>query len=244
MQKSLSFTGAPLGGSEMIAELLGMLQSLASCRKGNVRPSDVQVGEMWIDDNTATAWTVKVWTGVADISLMAINPDTGVVTTPATALNAEALGGQAPAYYLDADNHAYSGTTVGLSASNVQGAIDALAEALGTQAEALGSKISSSIISARGDIIAGGQDGKPKRLARGSEGQTLSWDESGNLITVDPPKDYMWTAVSDWLAAFGGASFEATGLDGTMYDYRILLQNVSLSGSAAILHALIGHGAT
>ncbi|WP_203529701.1 hypothetical protein, partial [Pseudodesulfovibrio sp. JC047] len=33
-------------------------------------------------------------------------------------------------------------------------------------------------------------------------------------------------------------------LDGTMYDYRILLQNVSLSGSAAILHALIGHGAT
>ncbi|NDV21049.1 hypothetical protein GO013_16705, partial [Pseudodesulfovibrio sp. JC047] len=192
---------------------------------------------MWIDDNTATAWTVKVWTGVADISLMAINPDTGVVTTPATALNAEVLDGQAPAYYLDADNHAYSGTAVGLSASNVQGAIDALAEALG-------GTIRSDIISARGDIIVGGQDGKPKRLARGSEGQTLSWDESGNLITVDPPKDYMWTAVSDWLAAFGGASFEATDLDGTMYDYRILLQNVSLSGSAAILHALIGHGAT
>ena len=80
MQKGLSFQGSPLSGVDLVTQLTEKLQSIASNRKGSVRPSDIQVGEMWVNDSGDPNWLVLLWNGTADIEICTVNATTKEVS--------------------------------------------------------------------------------------------------------------------------------------------------------------------
>jgi hypothetical protein len=102
-QELLDIPGSPLGGGALVAKIEAILRALAGSRLGNSRPSDVQPGELWIDNNTDPIWYLKVWDGDADIILFSVDASTDKAmvpvssggtgaTTPAQAL--QNLGGE------------------------------------------------------------------------------------------------------------------------------------------------------
>lgn len=66
---------ADADGATVLADLNDALAAIASTNKGNARPSTIQAGMMWIDDNTpsATVWTLNLYDGSEDIALALID---------------------------------------------------------------------------------------------------------------------------------------------------------------------------
>lgn len=83
--ETLDIPGSPLGGGDLIAKLEAVLASLASSRKGNARPADVQAGEIWIDDNNDPVWYLKLWDGDADVVLYRVDASTDTAYVPVSA---------------------------------------------------------------------------------------------------------------------------------------------------------------
>jgi len=75
-QKEISIPGSPLSGAAMVSNLVDLFESIASNRSGASRPSDVQNGEIWVDTSGGTMWTVKIFTGTADVTLFSVNTST------------------------------------------------------------------------------------------------------------------------------------------------------------------------
>jgi hypothetical protein len=180
MQYPLDIPGSPLGGGDLVASLENILKSLASSRKGNSRPSDVQPGEIWIDDNNNPAWLVKLFDGDADIVLFSVaaNSDQAVVPVGSGGTGATTAAAARSNLGLVYDDDILTPTG---SAANLQ---DLPADV-------------ASIITTRGDLIVGDADGKPARLPKGAAGQVPSWNASGDAVVRDlPPSqgDYLtWT---------------------------------------------------
>lgn len=80
--ETLDIPGSPYSGANMVNRVEAIFRSLASNRKGNTRPSDVQVGEAWIDDNADPVWYIKQWTGSADIVLFVVDSSTDKAYVP------------------------------------------------------------------------------------------------------------------------------------------------------------------
>ncbi|WP_319543148.1 hypothetical protein [uncultured Pseudodesulfovibrio sp.] len=80
-QQTIMFPASPCSGADLIARLGDIFDSVLSNRKGNLRPSDVQVGETWLDDSAGATWVLKLWTGVVDIPLFTINSSAGTFLT-------------------------------------------------------------------------------------------------------------------------------------------------------------------
>nr|WP_321513130.1 hypothetical protein [uncultured Pseudodesulfovibrio sp.] len=104
MQKEIAFPPPKLSGGSTLSTIVDMFKSALSNRSGGSRPSDVQVGETWLDTSAPPLWTLKLWTGGVDIQVMTFNTDTGTVTTAATAANALALAGRSLAQGADASS--------------------------------------------------------------------------------------------------------------------------------------------
>lgn len=68
---------APLTGAALIARLTDVHNAFVSLHKGASRPSYAVAGTMWINDTTATAWLLNMYTGSADITLATFNSSTG-----------------------------------------------------------------------------------------------------------------------------------------------------------------------
>jgi len=101
-QVPISFPSPTCSGVQLIARLLELFESAISNRLGDVRPSDVQFGETWVDSSAAPVLALKMWTGTDDAQLLTVNTETGAV-----GIDASAFGGQPPAYYAAAaHNHA------------------------------------------------------------------------------------------------------------------------------------------
>lgn len=62
-----------LSGEALVVQIQDMLKDLAGHRKGSARPSDVQTGELWLDDS-ASPWVLKLWDGASDIPVMTVDP--------------------------------------------------------------------------------------------------------------------------------------------------------------------------
>lgn len=109
---------SPLPGSVFInGNLEPWRDALHSGHMGIARPSYVVSGMMWIDNST-TPWVLKVFQGSDDIIVGTLDPTT-LVFVPS--------GAGVPT----ATNVTYSNATSGLSATNVQAAIDEVSGDLG-----------------------------------------------------------------------------------------------------------------
>jgi|GEM_PF-6705646 len=62
-----------LSGEQLVLQAEALIKDVAGHRKGSARPSDVQTGELWLDDS-ASPWVLKLWDGASDIPVMTVDP--------------------------------------------------------------------------------------------------------------------------------------------------------------------------
>lgn len=104
-------------GSSFLTDITNALKALGNLQKGNARPSGVQAGWFWLDDNTpsTTVWTLNFYDGADDIPVAFFD------TTNNTFL--PILGGTTRLFQSSTDTPGYGNTFTGGSIEkNAQGA--------------------------------------------------------------------------------------------------------------------------
>lgn len=260
-QRTLTFPGSPLTGTDLIGDIEEMVAALASNRSGTSRPSDIVAGEIWLDTTTATAQLLKFWDGTDDITLATINATTNAVTFTGTATsgansNITSLSGLTTplsvaqggtggttalgtAAYLDAGTAALldagtdPGDVVQLNASGQLPAVDA---SLLTGLSAL-AKLA--LVANR--VLYVNSAGVPTLLALGAAGTVLQSNGATAAPSFAAPAggDGEWELVEHTEVTVAVAQVDYTGLNFTLYDYKVV-KSPGLTG----LLLRIGYGAT
>lgn len=249
-QQEIVFSGSPLGGGEMLAEIVNILLALASNRKGNARPVDVQVGEFWIDDALDPTWTVKLWTGSVDLVLFNINltSETAVVPLIAGGTGAATVAGaQANLQLVKGTSE---GNIVALLAGGKLPVVDGsnltnvLTQTLTTRGDVLTVNSSNELVrlAATAKALLYWDANKDLQLMTGTEGQVVTFDASGLPVVGDPASGGMWEYVGK-VEADTDATVEFTGLVDE-YDYRVDLSDVVSDYQDKQLQLALGTGAT
>lgn len=200
------YSGGTAPGGSTIPAALAALTAINSLHKGSSRPSYAIAGTLWLDDTSDPVWTLKLYTGSADISILTFNATNATVgsvpsfeelgsgdTTPSVASKADSYETNANGTITTFDN-GVAGQVVNLVATDASTTIDAGLTLTGK-----------TIPLAIGDTLSWRYDGSSWLQVGGSVGMGTTF------VTLDP----VVSVASGWIASSNNNTY--TDVDVSAY---------------------------